>query len=219
VAVALWPGPPLDRHGGGGSARAGNEVLPPAMAWRQAQAEPPVRDGGDPRRPPRMSPDEARRAELDRLFAALRDAPDEAGAALVEARIWALWAQAASPSVQLLMRRGLHNMEARAPEEALEDFDAAITLAPDFAEAWHRRAQAHAAAGDLAAAARDLREALRLEPRHFGALATLSTIQEEAGDFAGALRSFEAALALHPKMRGAEMRLRDLQRRARGEET
>jgi tetratricopeptide (TPR) repeat protein len=219
VAAALWLGPPPDRHGGGGSARAEGQALPPAVAWQQAQAEPRARDGGDSRRPPRLSPDEARRAELDRLFAALRDAPDEAGAALVEARIWALWTQAASPSVQLLMRRGLRNMEARAPEEALEDFDAAITLAPDFAEAWHRRAQAHAASGDLAAAARDLQEALRLEPRHFGALTTLSTIQEEAGDFAGALRSLEAALALHPKMRGAEMRLRDLRRRAQGEET
>src|SRR5690606_34216499 len=123
----------------GWSARA--EAMPPAAAWQEAQAGPSARDGGDSRRPPRMSPEEARRTELDRLFAALRDAPDEAGAALVEARIWALWTQAASPSVQLLMRRGLRNMEARVPEEALEDFDAAITLAPDFAEAWHRRAQ------------------------------------------------------------------------------
>lgn len=190
--------------------------------WQGAQAQPPAaREGSEaPGRPsPRLTPEEARRAELDRLFAALRDAPDEAGGALVEARIWALWERAASPSVQLLMRRGMRNLEARAPEEALEDFDAAITLAPDFADAWFRRAQAHAAAGDTAAAVRDLQQALRLEPRHFGALATLSAIQEEAGDYAGALRSFQAALAIHPKLRGGEMRLRDLRRRALGEST
>ncbi len=79
---------------------------------------------------------EARKAELDRAFEALRTAPDEAGAALVEARIRALWAQAGTPSVGLLLRRGARNIEAELPGEALEDFDAAITLAPEFAEAW-----------------------------------------------------------------------------------
>jgi len=168
---------------------------------------------------PRASPEETRRAELDRLFEALRDAPDEAGGALVESRIWANWAQSATASVQLLMRRGMRNLEARSPEEALEDFDAAITLAPGFAEAWHRRAQAYAASGDVAAAARDLQETLRLEPRHFAALAMLSSLQEDAGDLPGALRSFEAVVAIHPKLRGAETRLRDLRRRALGEDT
>ncbi|WP_369413601.1 tetratricopeptide repeat protein [Caldovatus aquaticus] len=196
-------------------------------SWQPAQAAPsepspsPALPGRGGERPavPHGEREEARRAELDRLFAALRDAPDEMAAALVEARIHAVWQQGASPAVQLLMRRGLRSLEARAPEEALEDFDAAITLAPGFAEAWYRRAQAHAAAGDIAAAMRDLRETLRLEPRHFGALVTLSAIQEEAGDLAGALRSFQAALEIHPKLRGAEMRLRDLRRRALGEDT
>jgi tetratricopeptide (TPR) repeat protein len=190
-------------------------------AAAHAQPSPPSssRSSGAQAAAPRPGSEEARKAELERLFEALRDAPDEGGGALVESRIWAAWAQGATASVQLLMRRGMRNMEARLPEEALEDFDAAITLAPDFAEAWHRRAQAYAAAGDATAAARDLQEALRLEPRHFAALATLSALQEEAGDLRGALRSFEAALAIHPKLRGGEARLRDLRRRALGEDT
>lgn len=159
-----------------------------------------------------------RRAEMDRLFAALRDAPDAAGAALVEQRIRQLWAEAASPAATLLLRRGVRNLSARETDEALQDFDAAIVLSPEAAEAWHLRAQAYAAGGDSAAAARDLQEALRREPRHFGALMTLSTIQEERGDFAGALRSLEAALALYPKLPGGEQRQRDLRRRAFGEE-
>lgn len=160
---------------------------------------------------------DARRAELDRAFAALRDAPDAAGAALVESRIRALWAQAASPAVLLLLRRGLRNLEAEQPAEAVEDLDAALVLGPDNADAWHLRAQAHARAGDRAAAAADLREALRLEPRHWAVLLTLATLQEERGDAAGALRSVDAALAIHPKLAGGEERRRGLRRKAEGD--
>jgi tetratricopeptide (TPR) repeat protein len=168
--------------------------------------------------PPRPGP-EARKSELDRAFEALRTAPDEAGAAMVEARIRQLWAQAASPSVVLLLRRGARNLEARLPNEALEDCDAAITLAPDFAEAWFLRAQAYLAAGDGAAAARDLQEVLRLEPRHWAALLALATIQDGAGDARGALRSLTAALAINPQMPGGAARLREQRRKAEGEAT
>lgn len=162
---------------------------------------------------------EARGAELDTLFESLRGAPDAAAAAPVEARIRAIWVEFASPAAVLLLRRGARNLAARAHGEALEDFDAAITLSPASAEAWHQRAVAYAAMGDATAAARDLQEALRLEPRHFGALLTLSMLQEERGDARAALRSMEAALALNPKMRGGAERLRDLRRKADGDTT
>ncbi|MFC7473742.1 tetratricopeptide repeat protein [Dankookia sp. GCM10030260] len=162
---------------------------------------------------------EVRKAELDRAFEALRTAPDEAGAALVEARIRTLWAQGATPSTTLLLRRGARNVEARLPAEALEDFDAAITLQPDFPDAWYLRAQAYARAGDSAAAARDLQEALRLEPRHWAALMSLAALQEEAGNAMGALRSLEAALAINPRMPGGADRLKEQRRKAEGDTT
>jgi tetratricopeptide (TPR) repeat protein len=194
---------------------------PAAFAQAPAQPAPPAPPvpPAPPAPPARPSAAESRRIELDRLFEALRDAPDEAGAALVEGRIRALWQENVTAAVGLLVRRGLRNMQARAPEEALEDFDAAITLEPEAAELWNLRAQASASVGDAEAAARDLREALRLEPRHFPALITLSRIQEERGDAAAALRSFAAALAIHPKLRGGEQRLRELRRRAEGDVT
>jgi tetratricopeptide (TPR) repeat protein len=174
---------------------------------------------GQPPLSPAARAADARRAELDRAFEALRTAPDEVGAALVEARIRSLWAQSASPSVTLLLRRGARNVEAQLPAEALEDFDAAITLQQDFADAWFLRAQAHARAGDSAAAARDLQEALRLEPRHWMALLSLSALQDEAGNAMGALRTLEAALAINPRMPGGQERLREQRRKAEGDVT
>jgi tetratricopeptide (TPR) repeat protein len=166
---------------------------------------------------PRANPAEARRAELDRLFEALKSAPDAQGGQLVETRIRALWSQSVSPATGLLLRRGLRNLQGDEAAEALEDFDAALVLDPAAADAWLLRARAQARLGDRVAAAGDLREALRLEPRHFGALLQLSELQEEAGDLPGALRSLDAALALHPRMPGGTERRRELARRAEGD--
>jgi tetratricopeptide (TPR) repeat protein len=158
-----------------------------------------------------------RAAELDQLFAVLRDSQDAAQIAMVEARIRQLWIEAASPAARLLLQRGTRNLNARLPEEAIEDFDAAVTLAPNAASAWHLRAEALAALGQTREAARDLAEALRLEPRHFIALQSLSRLQTEAGDAAGALRSLEAALALYPALPGGAEALRRLKTATEGQ--
>lgn len=156
--------------------------------------------------------------ELDRAFEALRDAPDEQGASLVEQRIRQLLAARTTPSVTLLMARGQRNLAGNQPAEALEDFDAAIILAPDAVDPWFGRALAAHLAGDPPAALRDLQQVLRLEPRHWNALQQLSAWQEEAGNTVGALRSFEAAMAINPRLRGGEARLRDLRRKALGDD-
>lgn len=170
-----------------------------------AGASPSWAQGGNPQR------------DLDRAFEALREAPDPEGGQMAEAVIRQLWARQASPAVALLLNRGIRNLRAGQAEEALEDFDAALVLAPRLADAWHWRAQAHLRAGDLRAAIADLRECLRLEPRHFAALQSLSRGLEEAGDARGALRAHEAALALHPRMGGGAERLRDLLRQTEGQ--
>jgi len=166
-----------------------------------------------PARPPSPA-----QVELDRAFDALRTAPDEQGAALVETRIRQLLGARATPAITLLLGRGQRNLSGNQPEEALEDFDAAITLAPEAIDPWFGRALAHHAAGDAAAAARDLQQVLRLEPRHWMALQQLAAWQEQAGNLIGALRSFEAALAINPRLRGGEARLRDLRRKALGDD-
>ena len=167
---------------------------------------------------PALAQPAAQKAELDRLFDLLKQAPSEEAAALVEARIWRIWNGAASPAVGLLVQRGMRNMDAQAWSTALEDFDAALDLAPDFAEGWAKRASARFMMGDLDGSVRDIQEVLRREPRHFGALAALSTIAEERRDYPAALRAYEAALAINPKMRGGEERLRELKKKALGEE-
>ncbi|WBV44613.1 hypothetical protein [Pseudoroseomonas cervicalis] len=161
---------------------------------------------------------EARRAEVNRLLDALPAAPDAVAAQALEARIRSLWAQGASPAVTLLLRRGQRNLESEAPADAVEDFDAALTLQPGHAQAWLLRAQALAALGDMPAALRDLHQVLVLEPRHFLALALLSAYQEQMGEDAAALRAIEEAMSLHPHLQGGAERLRRLTAKVTGED-
>lgn len=166
---------------------------------------------------PALAQERRPRLTLDQLFEGLKLAPDEDTARAIEAQIWAAWQSQGSPTVQLLMRRGLRNLQAEAYDDALEDFDAVIALAPELAEGWNKRATVYFRRGELENAARDIAEALAREPRHFGALVGLSHIHEQRGDHVAALRAFEAALAIHPKLAGAESRVKDLRRKAFGE--
>ena len=169
-------------------------------------------------RPPSTPGQAGLNQALDALFALLKAAPDEATAKQVEARIWQAWLMQGSPAVQLLMRRGLRNIEAQALPDALEDFDAVLALAPDLAEGWNKRATVYFLMEQYDNSAKDVLETLSREPRHFGALAGLSMVRERQGDLQGAMRALESALAIYPKMQGGEERLRRLRRRAVGED-
>ena len=159
-----------------------------------------------------------RQAALDRMLDALKAAPSEADAAPLEARITEMLMQQGSPAVTLLMSRGLRELKSDAPGDAVEDLGAAITLDPNFAEAWHQRAIARFATGDALGAIADLQQTLQLQPRDFGAFRTLSSIAESREDWKGAYAAWQKLLELDPKTPGGQERLKDLRRHALGEE-
>mgnify|MGYP003340841329 CR=1 FL=1 len=91
--------------------------------------------------------------------------------------------------------------------QALADFDLAITLLdslvkirPDYVEAWNRRATLYYLKKDYGRAMADIREVLRREPRHFGAMSGLGLILQEVGDDKHALDIYRRALAVYPRL-------------------
>ena len=160
-----------------------------------------------------------KQAELDKMLDALRVAPNEAAAGALEQKIEKRWFQAGGSVAALLMSRGTRDLNNNADDEAVDDFDAALTLEPGLAEAYHRRALARAALGDYAGAVIDLQAALQREPRNFAALQSLSRIAEQHDDFNGALAAWRKVLDLSPKTPDGEERLKTLQRKALGSET
>ena len=76
-----------------------------------------------------------------------------------------------------------------------------LTLQPEWAEAWHRRATAFFLLDDPVSAIADIRAVLAKEPRHFGAWAGLGHIYMSGGDKKRALEAYRKALA-HPPPSG-----------------
>jgi tetratricopeptide (TPR) repeat protein len=125
---------------------------------------------------------------------------DGQGATEVEDRIWRLWLDSGSPTVNLLTERGVRALDAGDLELARDLLDRVVRLAPDYAEGWNRRATVFFRADDYADAFQDLERVLRLEPRHFGAWTGLGLMFESLGETAKALEAYERALAIHPNL-------------------
>jgi tetratricopeptide (TPR) repeat protein len=137
---------------------------------------------------------------LDRLFEALKVAPDDESAKYVENRIWAIWLASTSDTANLLMGRAKSAVDAQDFDLAIRLLNAIIDIRPDFVEAWNRRATVYFAKKEFGRALADIREVLAREPRHFGALSGLGIILQELGDDRHALDAFRRALAIHPHL-------------------
>lgn len=154
-------------------------------------------------------------AALDELMSELAR-PDLERWQRVERQIIAAWSRSGSPAMDLLLQRGRAALDAGDHEAAIEHLSALVDHAPEFAEGWHARATAFFRAGAYGPAMRDIREALSLNPQHFGALTGLGTILEETGRPERALEVYRAAIAIHPHQPTIKRALESLERELSG---
>lgn len=153
----------------------------------------------------------------DQLLAKLAKAPDQRGARAVERELNARWSHSGSPSADLLLKRTDQAMEAHDIDTARQIAQQLTDIAPNFAEAWHRRATLATQKDDYEDALASLRHALALQPKNFTALAELGAILEEYDDKPHALEAFRQAKALDPFLDGVADQIRDLTKAVEGQ--
>jgi tetratricopeptide (TPR) repeat protein len=164
----------------------------PVVAQSGKRSEPSAK-------PPAMSRGDRTR-NLDFLFGALKVAPDDVTAKAIEERIWAVWTASQSDTANLLMTRVKTAIEAKDLDLAVKLLDAIVKVKPDYVEAWNRRATIYYMKKDYGHALEDIRQVLKREPRHFGALAGFGLILQDIGDDRQALEVYRRALSLYPRM-------------------
>jgi tetratricopeptide (TPR) repeat protein len=157
-----------------------------------------------------------RTRNLDFLFGALKVAPDDVTAKAIEERIWALWTASQSDTANLLMTRVKTAIEAKDLDLAVKLLDAIVKVKPDYVEAWNRRATIYYMKKDYGHALEDIRQVLKREPRHFGALAGFGLILQDIGDDKQALEVYRRVLALYPRMERIPDLVKTLQEKIEG---
>jgi tetratricopeptide (TPR) repeat protein len=147
---------------------------------------------------PKPTPEAVRKQMLDTLFERLREASDPEDAQRIAGSIVRLWLQSHSDTANLLMQRATAAAQAGQYELALSLYDKLVALEPEWAEAWNQRATTRFMTGDTDGAMADIGRVMKLEPRHFGALACMGMILQGAGFDKGALEIFNKVLGLYP---------------------
>lgn len=138
-------------------------------------------------------------ATLERLFQRLHEAKTQEEAEGVARLIQRRWARSGSDTADLLMARAQQAMKDKQVELGIELLDRIISLQPDWAEAWNQRANALFLAGDSIRSMLDIGEALKREPRHYGAMMGLGVILRQQGDDKAAMVAFRKALEIYPQ--------------------
>ncbi len=168
-----------------------------------------------PAKPPQVARGD-RTSNLDFLFGALKLAPDDVTAKAIEERIWTLWTASRSDTANLLMTRVKTAIEAKDLELAITLLDAIVKVKPDYVEAWNRRATIFYMKKDYGHALADIRQVLKREPRHFGALAGFGLILQDIGDDKQALEVYRRVLGLYPRMERIPDLVKTLQEKIEG---
>jgi tetratricopeptide (TPR) repeat protein len=153
-------------------------------------------------------------AQLDSLMAKLRDPATGSEVLRIEPMIWDLWMHGGTNAQNEQLAKATAAMNIGDGPGALRMLDGLLAEAPDFAEAWNKRATLLFMLGRYDDSLTDIIKVLDLEPRHFGALSGRGMILQRQGKNAEALAAFKEALNINPKMVGARLAVQQLEKLA-----
>ncbi|MDP7345314.1 MAG: tetratricopeptide repeat protein, partial [Alphaproteobacteria bacterium] len=123
--------------------------------------------------------------------------------------------EAGDEDLDQLMNFGIGAMRAGQFGPVLNSFNAIIDADPAFAEGWNKRATVLYLAEAYDRSIQDIKETLRREPRHFGALSGLGLIFLHQRQYAPAANAFRNALAINPHLPRIRRALDQLEQRQR----
>jgi tetratricopeptide (TPR) repeat protein len=151
-------------------------------------------------------------ADLDTLFAKLRDPATGSEVLRIEPQIWDLWMRAGTNDQNEKLAKAATAMGVSDAKGALKILDALVVEAPEFAEAWNKRATLYYLLGRYEESLADISKTVDLEPRHFGALSGRGMVLMKMGKNAEALAAFKEALVVNPNMTGARLSVQALEK-------
>ena len=154
---------------------------------------------------------EERELELNKLFNQLKNYSNVSMAFEVEMKIWNIWSTHPSQEkLTQLLANGSNLMTQHKLNKAYETFSKVISLDPNWAEGWNKRATVLYMLGRHEESQEDINEVLKLEKRHFGALSGQGLVQIELKNYERAINSYKEVQKIYPSMQSPKIMIPQL---------
>ena len=151
-----------------------------------------------------------RNTQLNTLFNELK-MNNNFSSSEIEKKIWKIWStHPADQKLTQMLAQGSDLMNSKMFKEALIIFDQVIDLDPEWAEAWNKRATVLYLVGEYQKSQNDIDQVLKLEKRHFGALAGQGLVNIELKNYEKAITSYKKAKEIYPSMKSPEIMIKIL---------
>ena len=129
-----------------------------------------------------------------------------------EQKIWEIWST--HPTDQFLTTRlaeGSKLVRNKQLVNAVDIFTEVIEKDPTWAEAWNKRATVLYMLGDYQSSQNDIDKVLKLEDRHFGALAGQGLVNIKLENYEKAIKSYEKAQEIYPAMKSPKIMIEQIE--------
>ena len=151
-----------------------------------------------------------RKIELDKLFKELK-INNSVLTSKTEQKIWKIWSTHPNNNeLTSMLAIGSDFVNNNQLYKAIEIFSEVINLDPNWAEAWNKRATVLYMMGEFKKSQNDINEVLKLEKRHFGALAGQGLVNIELKNYEKALKSYEEVIKIYPSMNSPKIMIKQL---------
>ena len=149
--------------------------------------------------------------ELDKLFIELKkNIPSKS--INIEQKIWLLWSTHPSDEkLTSLLDEGSKLVQNQKLYKAISIFTDAIEIDPTWAEAWNKRATVFYMVGEFQKSQDDIDKVLKLEERHFGALAGQGLVNIQLRNYEKAIKSYQMAKEIYPGMKSPKLMIKQIE--------
>ena len=153
-----------------------------------------------------------RNIELNNLFEKLKD-DNPVLTFKVEQEIWKIWStHPKDKNLTQMLSEGSDLVNNNKLNDAVRVFTKVIKLDPDWAEAWNKRATVLYLLGEFQKSQNDIDKVLKLEKRHFGALAGQGLVNIQLKNYEKAIMSYEKAQKIYPSMKSPKIMIKEIQK-------
>jgi len=153
-----------------------------------------------------------RKDELNKLFRELKIKNSDKTFE-IEQKIWKIWSTHPEKNdLTSLLAEGSNLVNQNKLNEAEAIFTKVIKLDPNWAEAWNKRATVLYLLGEFQKSQNDIDKVLRLEERHFGALAGQGLVNIQLENYEKAIMSYEKAQKIYPTMKSPKIMIKEIKK-------